>query len=49
MGKYALFTKSGELVSTIVANNIEEAINIFCFNKKFDKYILLHLFDVIKI
>jgi hypothetical protein len=49
MKKYSLVNKSGESITTITADSFEEAINIFCFRKKFDRYVLLHLFDVIQV
>ena len=45
--KYGLTLKSGEIVSTTVAENFEEAIQFFSFRKKFNRYVLLHLFDVV--
>jgi len=48
MNKYSLTLKGGEIISTISADNFEEAITIFCSRKKFDRYVLLHLFDVVK-
>jgi hypothetical protein len=47
--KYGLKVKSGEIVSTTVAENFEEAVQFFSFRKKFNKYVLLHLFDVVVI
>ena len=49
MKKYALKNKSGDIISTISANSFEEAIELFCFRKKFDRYTLLHLFDVAQV
>lgn len=49
MGKYALKNKLGEAISIIFANSIEEAIKLFCFRKKFNKHVLLNLFDVVKV
>jgi len=49
MKKFSLVTKSGESITTITADSFEEAVNIFCFRKKFDRYVLLHLFDVIRV
>ena len=49
MKKYSLVNKSGESITTITANTFKEAIEIFCFRKKFDRYVLLHLFDVIRV
>ena len=49
MEKYSLVNKSGESITTITANSFEEAVNLFCFRKKFDRYVLLHLFDVIRV
>ena len=46
MKKYALKNKSGETISTISAESFDEAIELFCFRKKFDRNTLLHLFDV---
>ena len=46
MKKYGLKNKSGETISTISAGSFDEAIELFCFRKKFDRYTLLHLFDV---
>jgi hypothetical protein len=46
MKKYALKNKSGDTISTIAADSFEDAIELFCFRKKFDRYTLLHLFDV---
>lgn len=48
MRKYSLINKSGETITTIVADNFEEAVQLFCFRKKFDRYVLLHLFDVVR-
>jgi hypothetical protein len=45
--KYGLTLKTGEIVSTTVAENFEEAIKFFSFKKKFDRFVLLHLFDVV--
>ena len=49
MRKYSLMSKTGDIITTISANNYEEAIEIFCFRKKFDRYTLLDLFDVVKL
>jgi hypothetical protein len=49
MKKYSLVNKSGESITTISADSFEEAIKIFCFRKKFDRYVLLHLFDVVRV
>ncbi len=49
MRKYSLMSKTGDIISTISANNFNEAIDFFCFRKNFDRYTLLHLFDVVKI
>lgn len=49
MSKFSLLNKSGEPITTISANSFEDAINMFCFKKNFDRYTLLHLFDVIKV
>lgn len=49
MKKYSLINKSGDTITTINADSFEEAINIFCFRKKFDRHVLLHLFDVIRV
>ena len=49
MKKYSLLNKSGEVITTINAESFEEAINIFCFRKKFDRNVLLHLFDVVSV
>jgi hypothetical protein len=49
MNKYSLVNKSGDTITTINADSFEEAIEMFCFKKKFDRYILLHLFDVVKL
>lgn len=48
MGRYNLILKSGEIIHTITAESFEDAIKKFCFKKKFDRYVLLHLFDVVK-
>ena len=48
MGRYNLTLKTGEIIHTIIAESFEDAIKKFCFKKKFDRYVLLHLFDVIK-
>lgn len=47
MKKYALLNRSGESISTTTADNFEDAISFFCFRKKFDRFVLLHLFDVV--
>ena len=47
--KYGLKVKSGEIVSTTVAENFEEAVEFFSFRKKFNRYVLLHFFDVVVI
>jgi hypothetical protein len=47
MKKYGLTLKGGEIISTTVAENFEEAIQFFSSRKKFDRYVLLHLFDVV--
>jgi hypothetical protein len=49
MKKYGLTNKYGDVINTISANNFEEAIEFFCFRKKFDRHTLLHLFDVVEI
>jgi len=49
MKKYALKNKSGETISVTSAESFDDAINVFCFRKKFDKFVLLHLFDVVLI
>jgi hypothetical protein len=49
MKKYGLTNKSGDVINTISANNFDEAIEFFCFRKKFDKYTLLDLFNVVEI
>ena len=48
MRKYCLTLKNGDIIHTILADSFEEAINFFCAKKKFDRYVLLHLFDVVK-
>lgn len=49
MKKYGLKNKSGETISTISAESFDEAIELFCFRKKLDRNILLHLFDVYEV
>lgn len=49
MKKYGLMNKSGDVINTISANNFDEAIDFFCFRKKFNRHTLLHLFDVVEI
>jgi hypothetical protein len=49
MRKYSLMNKSGDIISTISANSFNEALEFFCFRKKFDRHTLLHLFNVVKI
>lgn len=45
--KYGLKGKSGEIISTTVAESFDEAVEFFSFRKKFNRYVLLHLFDVV--
>lgn len=45
--KYGLKGKSGEIISTTFADSLEEAVQFFSFRKKFNRYVLLHLFDVV--
>lgn len=49
MRKYSLVNKSGESITTVTAANFDEAVELFCFRKKFDRYVLLHLFDVVRV
>lgn len=48
MKKYCLTLKNGDIIHTILADSFDEAIQFFCAKKKFDRYVLLHLFDVVK-
>ena len=48
MGRYSLRLRSGEIIHTITAESIDDAIEKFCFKKKFDRESLLDLFVVIK-
>ena len=49
MAKFGLKEKSGDIISTTVAENIEQAIIYFSFRKKFNRYVLLNLFDVVEL
>ena len=49
MKKYGLTSKTGDVITTISANNFEEDIYFFCFRKNFDRYTLLNVFDVVEI
>lgn len=48
MGKYSLRLKSGEIIHIVTAESFDEAVEQFCFSKKFNKDTLLNLFDVVK-
>jgi hypothetical protein len=48
MVRYNLKLKNGDVINTITANSYEEAIEIFCFTKKFERDTLLKLYDVEK-
>jgi hypothetical protein len=48
MGRYSLKLRSGEIIHTIMAESMDDAIEKFCFKKKFDRKSLLDLFVVIK-
>jgi hypothetical protein len=48
MGRYSLRLINGEIIHTITAESMDDAIEKFCFKKKFDRESLLDLFIVIK-
>lgn len=46
MKKFALTTKEGEIISTILSNDLDEAIELFSMRKHISSENLLEIFNI---
>ena len=46
MKRYALKTKKGEVINTVIANDLEEAVELFAEIKKLSTEDLLNIYSV---
>jgi len=46
MKKFALTTKLGEIITNVICNNMDEAIELFSIKKHLNSEVLLDIFDV---